>query len=210
MTLKPPDRNLTPEAQYWGRWVEQQLGDLQLSATAQGQATSMALAGINASIGKLSDQISAINTLQGQMATTISDLSTAQSNITTLLSDQIESVTATNFQSTTTVTTHPTYTNYAPITITVPAGYTQASVMAVTNFDTQGLSGGGMVVRTAISSNISTGISETGKLSTSHAATLTGLSGGGTFVVTSQAATTISATVAAIYVTTSAIVIFTK
>lgn len=87
MTPKPPDRNLTPEAQYWGRWVEQQLSELQTQSTAQGQATAMALAGINASIGKLSDQISDINTLQGQMATQISDINTLQGQMATAISD---------------------------------------------------------------------------------------------------------------------------
>lgn len=205
MTFQPPNNNLNPESQEWRRWVERTLLDISTANTSGDQTTAMALAGINASIGRLSET-------QSNLATAVNDLAIAQGQITTLLSDQVEVVTLSAYQSGTTFTTYPTFTDYATVTATTPSGYANASIMAVSSFVMSGLSSGSWNPRTRIGSTTSQAVARGGlDASTNLSSSVGSLTGGQTITISSQVSGSVSgATVAQIYVYTSAIVVFTK
>ena len=61
MTGKPPPRNLPPDSERWGRWVEDEVRGLSQSDVETTQGVTNALNGLTATLGQLSGQISTLN-----------------------------------------------------------------------------------------------------------------------------------------------------
>lgn len=65
MATQPPKRYLSPDSEPWGRWVEDNLNTIGSDITQSNQSITSALASINGTLVKMSDQI---NTLTKQQA----------------------------------------------------------------------------------------------------------------------------------------------
>lgn len=104
MNVKPPARNLPPDAERWGRWVEDGLGSLGQSVTESAQGTINTLNGLNATLGQLSGQITTLNNVVSALPLT---------------------VTGTGYSAD--VTGGASWTNVATATVAVPSGKTQGS-----------------------------------------------------------------------------------
>lgn len=59
---QPPRRNLPPDSEQWGRWVEQMVTDNDRAQLAASQATTNALSAINGSLQLISGQIAQLQT----------------------------------------------------------------------------------------------------------------------------------------------------
>jgi len=64
----PPARNVSPQTDPWGRWVETQVKELATSGTQSSQANDNALSAINASLQKLATQVGELNTTVNYLA----------------------------------------------------------------------------------------------------------------------------------------------
>ena len=118
MTGKPPPRNLPPDSERWGRWVEDEVRGLSQSDVETTQGVTNALNGLTATLGQLSGQIS---TLASQQAT----LSAQQTQLTAVVNALPVSSTTTGYSAD--VTGGGSWTNVATATISVPTGKTQGS-----------------------------------------------------------------------------------
>lgn len=118
MTGKPPPRNLPPDSERWGRWVEDGVRSLEQSDLETSQGVTNALNGLTATLGQLSGQIS---TLTSQQAT----LAAQQVQLTSVVNALPVSSTTTGYSAD--VTGGGSWTNVATATISVPAGKTQGS-----------------------------------------------------------------------------------
>lgn len=113
--IQPPRRNLPPDAEPWGRWVEGLLLTQNQAGEANGQSINNTLRGVNASLQQLGNQIQT--------------LSAQQADITALLSNQVEFGVASLANNGITVTT--TETTYASVSLAVPSGYVNALVVGI-------------------------------------------------------------------------------
>ena len=118
MPGKPPPRNLPPDSERWGRWVEEGVRSLEQSDLETSQGVTNALNGLTATLGQLSGQIS---TLASQQAT----LSAQQTQLTAVVNALPVSSTTTGYSAD--VTGGGSWTNVATATISVPTGKTQGS-----------------------------------------------------------------------------------
>lgn len=65
--IQPPRRNLPPDAEPWGRWVEGLLLAQNQSGEANGQSINNTLRGVNASLQQLGNQIQALSAQQADI-----------------------------------------------------------------------------------------------------------------------------------------------
>ena len=107
MTGKPPPRNLPPDSERWGRWVEDGVLSLEQSDIETTQGITNALNGLTATLGQLSGQISTLNSVVNALPVSI--VQTASVN----------GFAVPNGTS-----------NRVSTTFTVPAGKTRCSIMA--------------------------------------------------------------------------------
>ena len=107
MTGKPPPRNLPPDSERWGRWVEDGVRSLEQSDIETTQGITNALNGLTATLGQLSGQISTLNSVVNALPVSI--VQTASVN----------GFAVPNGTS-----------NRVSTTFTVPAGKTRCSIMA--------------------------------------------------------------------------------
>lgn len=165
--IQPPRRNLPPDAEPWGRWVEGLLLEQNSLTASNGQSINNTLRGVNASLQQLGNQIQT--------------LSAQQADITDLIDKQV--IGASNSVITEDVYTTETATAYSAVSVTVPAGFTKATVMAVSSafyMSTSGIAEVQMATRIAATDGAWQIIilDHPESASTSHAATLTGLTPG--------------------------------
>lgn len=198
--IQPPRRNLPPDAEPWGRWVEGLLLAQNQSAEANGQSINNTLRGVNASLQQLGNQIQT--------------LSAQQADITTLLSDQVTGATGYNRIALDNPTFPSTLTNYALVTLIVPTGYTKASIIAISSVDLWTFSITTIDMRTMIggsTSDVSTLDIESLEelVSSSYSSTLSGLSGGQTITIATQVSQSAGSLDAA-FISTTAFAMFFK
>lgn len=74
MTGKPPPRNLPPDSERWGRWVEDEVRGLSQSDLETSQGVTNALNGLTATLGQLSGQISTLAAQQAQLTAVVNAL----------------------------------------------------------------------------------------------------------------------------------------
>ena len=111
MTGKPPPRNLPPDSERWGRWVEDGVRSLEQSDLETSQGVTNALNGLTATLGQLSGQISTLTSQQTQLTAVVNALP----------------VSSTTMGYSADVTGGGSWTNVATATISVPTGKTQGS-----------------------------------------------------------------------------------
>ena len=111
MTGKPPPRNLPPDSERWGRWVEDGVRSLEQSDIETSQGVTNALNGLTATLGQLSGQISTLTSQQTQLTAVVNALPVSS--------------TTTGYSAD--VTGGGSWTNVATATISVPVGKTQGS-----------------------------------------------------------------------------------
>ena len=107
MTGKPPPRNLPPDSERWGRWVEDNLHGLRQSDTETTQGVNNTLAGLNGALGQLSGQISDLARVVASLPVSLFQTGFA------------EGFAAPNG-----------FANIASTTFVIPAGKTNCSIMA--------------------------------------------------------------------------------
>lgn len=208
--IQPPRRNLPPDAEPWGRWVEGLLLAQNQAGEANGQSINNTLRGVNASLQQLGNQI---QTLSAQQAT----LSAQQADITSLLSDQVKFGRAGGYVSNYSFGTDDTV--LLSLTIPVPAGYSKAIVFAICNASIVSDGTGNYYYIKASVNSVTTaqatrnfqdtsGLTVTGSASTAQ---LSGLSGGSIPIYAiGRAATGSVAASASNTVTLDGFAIFTK
>ena len=107
MTGKPPPRNLPPDSERWGRWVEDGVRSLEQSDLETSQGVTNALNGLTATLGQLSGQISTLNAVVNALPISV-----------------FQAANVTNFAA-------PNgFANQVSTTFTIPAGKTRCSIMA--------------------------------------------------------------------------------
>jgi len=133
-----PKRNLAPESEPWGRSVDQRLDSIEKYASQYQQDTKNALSGVNSTASKLSDQVAAIQTLTEELQEQQSTLEAQQAQLSAQVAQIQDLVNSTILSSTLGLTTSghtlpagTTYNTVSSHSITVPAGFTKATVFAV-------------------------------------------------------------------------------
>lgn len=143
--IKFPDNALDPTSKAWSRKVEDEIRDLRTALNVDGSFSRNSAAGLNGTLRKISEQIAAIEETQAQIQTVVSGLEAQQAELAAQqaeLSAQVARIDSlVNNQTVTRVgqatAGYPAFTvptgwgDYAIVDIPVPAGYTQATVMAV-------------------------------------------------------------------------------
>lgn len=76
--MRPPRRNLPPDAEPWGRWVEDNVTGLGQSATSSDQGTANGLGAINGALQQLSNQIASVATAVTAATTAVTKLASLQ------------------------------------------------------------------------------------------------------------------------------------
>lgn len=146
------DPRLPPDSAPWGRQVNDRLGNVEYETTKIREDVSNTLRGVNGALTQLSKQVFALNELTAQLAAqqatlnaqqaalasqqaTLSSqqasLSAAVNDIASLASNQVFGATASN--TTGGAIAVSTGVTYAPAVVTVPAGFTRAYVIGVSN-----------------------------------------------------------------------------
>lgn len=125
---QPPRRNLPPDSEQWGRFIESQINDLDRQQTQLAQANTNSLAAVNSTLVQLSGQVAQINNVVSMIAQQQQELSAQQGQldlvvnsipVTSSLSSSVEGFTTINGTKTETSVTFP-----------VPPGKTRCSVFA--------------------------------------------------------------------------------
>lgn len=145
-----PTRNLPPQAEPWGRAVDNQLATISRTNDKQAQDTGNALSAINGTLTRLGEQVSEIRTIadalvvqqatleaqQAQLQTQQTTLSNQQaqlaqtvSELQTVVNGMISPATQQNATGGFTITGTSTATNV--LSFDVPSGYTRALVVAM-------------------------------------------------------------------------------
>ena len=107
MTGKPPPRNLPPDSERWGRWVEDGVRSLEQSDVETTQGVTNALNGLTGTLGQLSGQITALNAVVNALPISV-----------------FQAANVTNFAA-------PNgFANQVSTTFAIPAGKTRCSIMA--------------------------------------------------------------------------------
>ena len=114
MTGKPPPRNLPPDSERWGRWVEDGVLSLEQSDRETTQGVTNALNGLTATLGQLSGQISTLTSQQAQLTAVVNALP-----VSIVQTASVNGFAVPNGTS-----------NRVSTTFTVPAGKTRCSIMA--------------------------------------------------------------------------------
>jgi len=169
-----PKNNLPPESQQWARSIEGELQRAQFDAGKSAQDNINAFKSINSTMKQVSDQLATLTTQQATLSAQQETLTEQVADIAALVGAQVTGDTNTASGSFT-LTTTPI--NVVAVSVPVPAGYTRAQVMAVSSLESAG--DGAVSSQTVIQGSI--GDQRTGVhsfVSTSHAVTLSGLSGG--------------------------------
>ena len=114
MTGKPPPRNLPPDSERWGRWVEDGVRALGQSDIETSQGITNALNGLTGTLGQLSGQISTLTSQQTQLTAVVNALP-----VSIVQTASVNGFAVPNGTS-----------NRVSTTFTVPAGKTRCSIMA--------------------------------------------------------------------------------
>ena len=114
MTGKPPPRNLPPDSERWGRWVEDGVLSLEQSDIETTQGITNALNGLTGTLGQLSGQISTLTSQQTQLTAVVDALP-----VSIVQTANVSGFAVPNGTS-----------NRVSTTFTVPAGKTRCSIMA--------------------------------------------------------------------------------
>lgn len=117
-----PRRNLPPEAEPWGRYVDDELRALNGAVNRLAQDNKNAFEQVNSTMRQVSKQLTAISNAQ-------TDLAAKQAVLEDLLETQ--NVGDASWNSTMNFPLTPTWTNLAACSLTVPAGYTSFSFQAI-------------------------------------------------------------------------------
>lgn len=190
-------RNLPPQAEPWGRDVDERLRALENQGSRTDLETLNALKGVNSTLRVISEQIETITEVQQglqaavgridqqqeQLAEQQASLQSAVNQIEALALNQVTGATAAN--GTPSAIPIATGGTYAPATVTVPAGYTRAVVSVVSTITLTG-SDPAVSVRCVINGEYGAAIPVLGSITNSssasgavgHARTVTGLTGG--------------------------------
>lgn len=194
-----PTRNLPPQAEPWGRAVDNQLATISRTNDKQAQDTGNALSAINGTLTRLGEQVSEIRTIADTLVAQQATLEAQQS----VLSETVASLEVavngmlkpvTYYDDTTGFDITPDYQTVLTANLTVPPGYSQALVYGVSvasgsndndiaaylqlRIVIQGIFGGG-------SSNQGKPVSWT-QTTAAASKLVTGLAGGSTLTVSSQ------------------------
>lgn len=210
-----PTRNLPPEAEPWGRFIEAEVKQIKTDVASLKQMVDNTLLGVNGALKRMGDQIKDLNDLvtaqqilTAQLIATQAQQAAQLAAINALVATQVDGITGTNSAS---PTLNTTPTGYAALTFTVPAGYTRAQIMGVSAMYAGGTVAS--ILRTQIAGVNGPDMyaftnAAYANATASSAASLSGLTGGGTVTVQSVANTTTSTTSAVIL--TTAIVTWLK
>ena len=114
MTGKPPPRNLPPDSERWGRWVEDGVLSLEQSDIETTQGITNALNGLTGTLGQLSGQISTLADQQTQLTAVVDALP-----VSIVQTANVSGFAAPNG-----------FANQVSTTFTIPAGKTRCSIMA--------------------------------------------------------------------------------
>ena len=125
MTGKPPPRNLPPDSERWGRWVEDGVRSLEQSDLETSQGVTNALNGLTATLGQLSGQIGVLASQQTTLSAQQATLAAQQTQLTAVVNALPVSSTTTGYSAD--VTGGGSWTNVATATISVPTGKSQGS-----------------------------------------------------------------------------------
>lgn len=182
-----PTRNLPPEAEPWGRYIDTSLDQVRFDAQKNAQDIGNSLSSINGALAQLSSQIDSISKAVVAAASAAADAAAAaalaNAAIANLLSVGSVGNSASGFN-------HATSGNYASSNITVPAGYTSATILCVVDTTASVSSGIGAFNLSASIGGVTGGTSSQSldftwnfTASASGIRTLTGLTGGSTIAV---------------------------
>ena len=121
MTGKPPPRNLPPDSERWGRWVEDGVRSLEQSDLETSQGVTNALNGLTATLGQLSGQISTLTSQQATLAVQQTQLNAVVNAlpISVFQAANVSGFAVPNGTS-----------NRVSTTFAIPAGKTRCSIMA--------------------------------------------------------------------------------
>lgn len=182
-----PTRNLPPEAEPWGRYIETELAQVKFDANKNAQDISNSLSSINGTLTQLSGQVASISAAVAAAASAAADAAAAaalaNAAIANLLSVGSVGNSSSGFN-------HTASGNYAISNITVPIGYTSATILCVVD-TTASVSSGIGAFNLSASIGGTTGGTSSQSLdfswnftaSASGIRTLTGLTGGSTIAV---------------------------
>lgn len=130
-----PKRNLSDQAEPWGRSVDQRIADLEGSLSKYQQDTNNALKGINSTTTKLSEQVEAIDLLTQELASQQNLLETQQAQlsaqvtqIAALVNSQVYPVSAHVQETSIVIPQSSSNVTVARTEVAVPSGYTRALV----------------------------------------------------------------------------------
>jgi hypothetical protein len=211
-------RELGPSIMHSFQGIVDELAAHQATLDAQQATLTTTVADLSTAQATLATTVSGLTTAQATLATTVSGLTTAQANIAanlttlnaavadinTLVGQQVAGNTGVAFSGTVTATTSWQY--FAVVTIPVPAGYSIAKVIGVSS--AMCLSAPAFSVRTEIGGVAGNALPAIpGVATSSHARTLTGLSGGN---ITIASDINVSSGTSTAELTTSAFVIFLR
>lgn len=177
-----PTRNLPPQAEPWGRAVDNQLATISRTNDKQAQDTGNALSAINGTLTRLGEQVSEIRTIADalvvQQATLEAQQEQLQTQQTTLSNQQAQlTQTVTELQTVVAGMIRPTSQQSTSggfvitgsiaandsISFTVPNGYTRAVVIAMSGVTAQNTSAtSGFVYNQILVNGLSQGEAYTG------------------------------------------------
>lgn len=116
-----PNRNLPPEAEPWGRWVEEQLRNGSMGLIRADEDATNSFKGINGALTQIGKQIAALNNVTSELAAQQVTLAAQQANLAARITTS-SSIASFNTGSIPTDTTWRSYGPSIPITIDVPTG----------------------------------------------------------------------------------------
>lgn len=168
-------RELGPSIMHSFQSVVDELAAHQATLDAQQATLTTTVAGLTTAQATLATTVSGLSTAQANIAANVASIAANVADINTLVAQQ---VTGNTGNATAVVTATTSWQSFVQVTIAVPAGYSKAKVFGVSSASCLGAPA--FSVRTEIS-GVTPGNALPalpGVATSSHAATLTGLSGG--------------------------------
>ena len=197
-------RELGPSIMHSFQGIVDELAAHQATLDAQQATLTTTVADLSTAQATLATTVSGLTTAQANIAANLTTLNAAVADINTLVGQQVAGNTGVAFSGTVTATTSWQY--FAVVTIPVPAGYSIAKVIGVSS--AMCLSAPAFSVRTEIGGVAGNALPAIpGVATSSHARTLTGLSGGN---ITIASDINVSSGTSTAELTTSAFVIFLR
>lgn len=121
MLVKPPARNLPPDSERWGRYVEDSLSGLSQETTETSQSTTNNLRGLNATLTQATEQLNMLNAAVQVLNQNVIDTANLANSIPV---STVQTAAVSGFQAGNGLQTR------LQTSFTVPAGKTRCSILA--------------------------------------------------------------------------------